>query len=134
MAGGLTADDDVVLVSAEFTPDGLGRVLREATEVDELARRGDLSEGGTISLSNNGKLATVGAGPTPGRRSLAGGRAKVGVALEVVEVDLVALKSVVGIARDDLGNTVNARNGALLSEAARVLGRLHLSSLSLAIP
>ncbi|GJC97587.1 hypothetical protein ColKHC_06413 [Colletotrichum higginsianum] len=124
----LLVDDDVL------APDGLGRVLGQAAEVDELAVGGDLGEGGAVGLGDDGELAAVGARPAPGRGPLAGAGPEVGVALEVVEVDLVALEGVVGVAGDDGSDAVDAGDGALLGEAAPVGGGIHLSALDLAVP
>ena len=88
VVAGLAADDDVVLVAADLAPDGGGRVLGQAAEVDERALRGDLGEGGAVGLGDDDELTAFRRCPAPGGGALAGGRAEVGVADEVVEVDL----------------------------------------------
>lgn len=65
MADGLGADDHVVLVGADLAPLGGHRVLRQATQVDELAVGVDLREGGALVLANSHKFAAVIGGPTP---------------------------------------------------------------------
>ena len=87
---GLGSDDDVVLVAAELSPDRRlrRRVLGQTAEIDKLAGLGDLGERSAVGLSYGNELATLGAGPAPGGGALAHGRAKIGVALEVIKVNL----------------------------------------------
>lgn len=63
-------------------------VIRRWAYTHKLALGRDLSEGSAISLSNGNELATLLADPAPGRSALASGGAQVGVALEIIEVDL----------------------------------------------
>lgn len=93
MARRLAADDDEVLVAAQLAPDRVGRVRRQAAEVDELTRRRDLGEAGAVGLGDYDKLAAVGRRPAPRRGALAGLAAEGGMALEVVEVDLGACQT-----------------------------------------
>jgi hypothetical protein len=65
MTASFGANDHVVLVRANFSPDGEDRLLREATKVDKLAVLVDLGKGSTISLSDCDKFSTIGRGPTP---------------------------------------------------------------------
>jgi hypothetical protein len=85
---GFAADDEVVLVPAHLPPDGGLRVLRETPEVDELAGLADLGEGGAVGLRDGNEFPAVLARPTPGGGALSSRAAEVGVAQEVVEVDL----------------------------------------------
>lgn len=62
--------------------------MRRWAYTHKLALRRDLSESSAISLSNGNELAALLAGPAPGRSALAGGGTQVGVALEVIKVDL----------------------------------------------
>lgn len=89
----LAPDHNPVLVPAQLAPDGRGRVLRQTPKVYELALGSDLREAGAIRLGYDGELASIRARPAPGRRSLPSTTAKGCVTLEVVEVDLGAVRS-----------------------------------------
>jgi hypothetical protein len=71
--GSFATDDNVVLVAADFAPDRLGGVLRQATEVDEGAVGCDLGKGSTVGLGDDDEFTAVGAGPSPRGGTLAGG-------------------------------------------------------------
>jgi len=88
MTHSLAANDDIVLVRPNLTPYGEDRLLREAAQVDELTLRGDLAECCPICLADGNKFASVIRDPAPGGGALAGEAAKVGVALEVEEINL----------------------------------------------
>lgn len=66
----------------------LRAVVKQWVGTHKLALRGDLGESSAISLSNSNKLAALLASPAPCGGSLASGGTQVGVALEVIEVDL----------------------------------------------
>src|SRR4051794_7965027 len=79
---GLAADDNVVLVPPELSPDNrlcLGG-LGQTAEVDKLSISVDFGKCSTVCLRNGHKLATVRACPAPGRRALTGLAAEVGMA------------------------------------------------------
>ena len=90
VVGRLAADDDVVLVAADFPPDGRGCPARlgEPAEVDQLSGRSNLGKGRAVLLRYDDEFPAGWARPAPGGGTLAVFAAEVGVADEVVEVDL----------------------------------------------
>jgi hypothetical protein len=66
VAGGLAADDHVVLEPADLPPDAVDRVCGEAAEILQLAVLGDFGEGGAVHLADSDELPAVCGGPAPG--------------------------------------------------------------------
>lgn len=147
---GKTAEVDLKWVSA------LLRLLRDIrASLYQPALRADFSKGRAVGLSNGNEFTTLGTRPTPGGGPLAGGASQVSMVFEVVEVDLVAVSAftspkqgkfttgsstyiaasecVVGIARDDLGDPINTRNGGATS-IRRIYARVHEASGCFRIP
>lgn len=91
VAGCLASDDDVVLVASDLSPDGVAGVLGQTSKVDKLTSRGDLSKGSTVGLSNDDEFTASVTGPTPRGSTLSSCASKIGVVLEVVEVNLSSL-------------------------------------------
>jgi hypothetical protein len=88
VVGSLTANDNVVLIATDLTPDRVGGVGGQTAKVDETASRGDLGERSAVGLGDDDELATSVADPAPRGRALTSAAAKVGMADKVVEVDL----------------------------------------------
>jgi len=70
MTNSFAADDHVVLVSSNFTPDGCDRVLGKTTKIFHLACCGDLNKGCSILLPDGNKLASSVRSPSPRGRTL----------------------------------------------------------------
>lgn len=87
---GFRADEHVVFVGLHVTPDGSDTLLRKSAKVDKLSLLGDLHESSAIGLTQCNKLSSIRGYPTPCIIALTGPRFKVSMALEVVEVDVVA--------------------------------------------
>lgn len=86
---GLGADNDQVAEGPDFPPPRAdGVVLREAAEVDQLALRGYLGEGGPVVLADGDELAPVLGRPSPRGGPEALGASEVCMGEEVVQVDL----------------------------------------------
>lgn len=89
MAQSLTANDHVVLVRADLSPDDGDRVLRKSPQVDHLALLGNLDKGSTVGLANGNELATIWGRPAPRGRSLAAVAAQGRMAAEMIQVHLL---------------------------------------------
>ena len=76
---GLGANDHVLLVTLYLTPSGERRMLRQASEVLDLAVLCDLGESGAIFLTDGNELATVLGDPAPSVGTLTSEGTKVGV-------------------------------------------------------
>ena len=59
------ANDNVVLIPTDLSPDGVGRVGGQAAKIDKTAGRGNLGKGSTISLGNDDELTTGVTDPAP---------------------------------------------------------------------
>jgi hypothetical protein len=117
VVNGFRANDHVVVQDSDLAPSGTNGVLsRQASKVLNLTLLGDLDECSTAELANDTELASVLGSPSPGRRTTTLGATNVGVVGKVVEVDVVATESLVGIALLDNGKTLLALNLLLLAE------------------
>jgi len=106
----LAPDDYEVLVPPDLAPDARlrGGGVRQAAQIHQLPLVGDLGQGGAVGLGDSHELAPLGARPPPRRGPLTRLAAQVGVADEVVKVDVAAAERVERIAGDDGGRAVAA--------------------------
>ena len=120
------ANDDVALVTLDLPPKGRrsGSVLRQAAEINELPFVGDFRKSGAIRLSDSDKLPSLGACPAPRAGSLAGRASQLGMVFEVVEVEVAAAESVLGVPLDVRCDAVRAWHVVRLFVKGSVLGRI----------
>lgn len=117
MANGFGADDNVVVQDSDLAPPGTDGVLsRQASKVLDLALLGNLDEGSAGELANDTKLTSILGGPSPGRGPTTLGATNVGVVGEVIEVNVVAAESLVGVSLFDNGKALLALDLLLLAK------------------
>lgn len=92
---------EVVLNSANLTPLGGDRLLRETTEVGDSARLGDLDEGSAVRLANSTELTSLRRCPAPGRGTRAAAAAELSVRLEVLKIKVAAAECLQAVAGDN---------------------------------
>lgn len=123
---GLAPNDDVALVPLDLPPHGGQRagVLGQAAQVDELALLADLGERRAVLLSDGDELASLAVGPAPGAGAETILAAELGMGLEVVEIQVLALEGILGVAGDVGGDAVLAGDEVLVLAEGGVLGRV----------
>jgi len=85
----LAADDNIIVVGSDFTPDGVFRVRRQAAQVHHLALLRNFDESRAILLTKCNEFSAIWGNPSPRRRATTNLAAEVGMRQELIKVDLM---------------------------------------------
>ena len=109
----LGSDDQVIFDNLDFAPNDRIVIGRQTAKVLELTVLGNLTERGSIRLTDGDKVTTL-VRPAPRATALTHAIAKLLVRLEVVQVDVLAFVRLIGIALDSLNAAILALNFVLI--------------------
>lgn len=102
MSDSLAANQYVALVAFDLSPHRRRslRVLRKAAHVGQLALFRNLGECSAIFLGYGNEFSPAGTRPAPGACASPGRAPELGMSLEIKQIQVLASKSVLGVALD----------------------------------